>query len=215
MTDLLETADFRHRPLHLSIHTRNDIESRPLSSNGSSGCGSEFDVSLDQIDTPTRPFLFSPQKRAAAMKSAASTFAPTRRELVLVITLALVFMLVQQLDYSRPDPASPRSLRFNGQWPFRGSTEDDGIHLGKTAAAFGQLTADDEDAEWKKLLEEDGLLERLYGTNDLGSISYEGVGRWKEPTMADSLVKFGENGASRTEIAAHAPGKLLLSTDVP
>lgn len=143
----------------------------------------------------------------AAMKSAASTFAPTRRELVLVITLALVFMLVQQVDYSRPDSASPRSLRFNGQWPFQGSTNDDGIHLGETAAAFGQLTADDEDAEWKKLLEEDGLLERLYGTNDLGSISYEGVGRWKEPTMADSLVKFGENGASRTEIAAHAPGK--------
>lgn len=137
---------------------------------------------------------------------AASSFAPTRRELVLVITFAIVLMLVQQLDYSRADPAGPRSLRFNGHWPFGESSTDDGIHAGKTAAAFGQLTLDDEDAEWKQLLEEEGILERLYGTNDLGSIAHEGVGRWKEPTMNDSVVRWGEKSAPQTEIVAHAPG---------
>lgn len=203
----VSTADFRHRPSHLEIAShKNDIESQLPRASGPSSCNLDFDVTLDQTDTPTRPFLFSPQKRPAAMMLAASSFAPTRRELVLVITFAIVFMLFQQLDYSRVDPAGPRSLRFNGHWPFGESSTDGGIHAGKTAAAFGQLTLDDEDAEWKQLLEEEGILERLYGTNDLGSIAYEGVGRWKEPTMNDSVVRWGEKSAPQTEIVAHAPG---------
>lgn len=204
------TADFRHRPFHLNIAShKNDIESQVRRTNGPSSCDLDSDVTVHEIDTPTRPYLFSPQKRPAALMLAANSFAPTRRELVLVITFAIVFMLVQQLDYSRVDPAGPRSLRFNGHWPFEESSTDDGIHPGKTAAAFGQLTLDDEDAEWKQLLEEEGLLERLYGTNDLSSIAYEGVGRWKEPTMNDSVVRWGEKSAPQTEIVAHAPGTLM------
>lgn len=201
--------DFRHRPFHLSIAShKDDIENQLPRTNRPLSCDLESDVILDQSDTPTRPFLFSPHKRPAAMMLAANTFAPTRRELVLIITFALVLMLVQQLDYSRVDPAGPRSLRFNGHWPFTESSSPD-IHPGKTAAAFGQLTTDDEDAEWKQLLEEEGVLERLYGTNDLGSIAYEGVGRWKEPTMNDSLVNWGDKSAPQTEIVAHAPGESI------
>lgn len=204
------TADFRHRPSHLNIAShKNDIESQLPRVKGPLSCDLETDVILQQSDTPTRPFLFSPHKRPAAMMLAANTFAPTRRELVLIITFALVFMLVQQLDYSRVDPAGPRSLRFNGHWPFSDSASDYEIHPGKTAAAFGQLIADDDDAEWKQLLEEEGVLERLYGTNDLGSIAYEGVGRWKEPTMNDSLVNWGDKSAPQTETVAHAPGEFV------
>lgn len=204
MSDLLEPADFRQRTSPSIESSRdNDIERQPLRRDGS--FSGDFDDFSPEIDTPVRPYLFSPQKRAPTMISAASAFIPTRRELILLVSFAVAFMLAQTLSFSHTDSEGSRSLRFSGQWPFQGSV-DDGIHPGKTAHAFGKLTVDDEDAEWKQLLEEGGLLAKLYGTNDLASISYEGVGRWREVTMNDSLSRWEANSVPRTEIVTHAPG---------
>lgn len=200
MGDLLEPTDVRQRTSHSIDNARdNDIERQPLRR-----FSGDFDNLSPEVDTPVRPYLFSPQKRAPAMISSATAFIPTRRELILLVSFVMVFMLTHTLSFSRTDEGS-RSLRFSGQWPFQ-KPVDDGIHPGKTAAAFGKLTVDDEDAEWKQLLEEGGLLEKLYGTNDLGSITYEGVGRWKEVTVNDSLSRWDANNVPRTEIVTHAPG---------
>ncbi|KAJ9108971.1 hypothetical protein QFC21_000294 [Naganishia friedmannii] len=141
------------------------------------------------------------------MLTTSNMFTPTRRELVLVITLTLVFTLIMQLEFSSNGSDGARGLRFTGRWPFQDSSGvQDDLHPGRTAHAFGQLTLEDADADWKQVLEEEGLLQRLYGTNDVGSISYEGVGRWKEVTMNDSMSKWGNKKAPKTEIVAHSPG---------
>lgn len=202
MGDLLEPTDVRQRTSHSIDNARDDdIERQPLRR-----FSGDFDNLSPEVDTPVRPYLFSPQKRAPTMISSATAFIPTRRELILLVSFLMIMMFTHTLSFSRTDEGS-RSLRFSGQWPFQGSV-DDGIHPGKTAAAFGKLTVDDEDAEWKQLLEEGGLLAKLYGTNDLGSIKYEGVGRWKEVTVNDSLSRWEANNVPRTEIVTHAPGML-------
>jgi hypothetical protein len=209
MSDLRDPADFRQRT---SPSSEEDIERQPFRRNGSFSRDSG-DLSPD-IDTPIRPYLFSPQKRTSTMISTAGAFIPTRRELILLVSCAVAFILAQTLSFSRTGSEGSRSLRFSGQWPFQGSNDDDGIHPGKTALAFGKLTVDDEDAEWKQLLEEGGLLAKLYGTNDLASISYEGVGRWREVTMNDSLTRWSANSVPRTELVTHAPGS-SQSANVP
>jgi hypothetical protein len=201
----------RHRRTRTS-DTTHHIALTPIPSNRSSDNDSPDPGKL-QVDTPPRGqssrfYLFSPSKPQSKMLTTSSLFTPTRRELVLLITLTLVFTLIMQLEFSSNGPNGGRGLRFNGRWPFQDSSGGEyDSHPGRTAHAFGQLSLEDADADWKQVLEEEGLLQRLYGTNDVGSISYEGVGRWKEVTMNDSLSKWGNKGAPKTEIVAHSPGR--------
>jgi hypothetical protein len=109
---------------------------------------------------------------------------PTRREILLVIVLTLILGLFLQFDLSVRFTESPRSEYLpNLQLGYgRGRPSLESERKG----GHGAWLDDDEEDEVKK------------------------IQRGKEVTsMADAKLRWGEEGPARTEVMAHAPGKLL------
>jgi len=61
-----------------------------------------------------------------------------------------------------------------------------------------------------EVTKEESFLGKLTGVNVLGS--HGTVGRWREMTMNDSMVKWDDTEAPRTQLVAHAPGELSRET---
>lgn len=132
------------------------------------------------------------------MKSAMSSFHPTRREIILVLVLTTLLGLFLQFDLS---------LRFTDS---KGSDSLFGFKVG-----FGNRNRDD-DYAWDD--------DRRLGSS--GRVS--GSDRWLEDVeagvkhsktakiagMAEAKLRWGEDGAPRTEVLAHAPGEYKVSHSI-
>lgn len=141
----------------------------------------------------------------------------TRRELLLVISMTVLFTLIIQFDFARTSADGTRSIMGHAPWSIGSSTGEGGSRSGYK---HDQLSLDGMDAEGvvEEISKSDAFLGKLVGVNELGS--HGSVGRWREMTMNDSLVRWDdEAGAPRTEIIAHAPGQfrshhVLITTSV-
>jgi hypothetical protein len=94
-----------------------------------------------------------------------------------------------------------------------------GAGTGETGSRSGykhdQLSLDGAEAQGvvEEISKSDAFLGKLVGVNELGS--HGAVGRWREMTMNDSLVRWGDEAETpRTEIIAHAPGQSMLSSSL-
>lgn len=125
----------------------------------------------------------------------------TRRELLLVISMTVLFTLIIQFDFAQTSPDGTRSIMGHAPWSI-GATGDGS----RTGYRQDQLSLEPEgQGTVEKLSKSDAFLGKLAGVNELGS--HGNVGRWREMTMNDSLVRWDEANHPRTEIIAHAPGQ--------
>ena len=129
----------------------------------------------------------------------------TRRELLLVISMTVLFTLIIQFDFARTSADGTRSIMGHAPWSI-GAGGSDGSRSGYKQ---DQLSLDTLDSQGvvEEISKSDAFLGKLVGVNELGSQG--NAGRWREMTMNDSLVRWDEGEIPRTEIVAHAPGQSM------
>ena len=133
----------------------------------------------------------------------------TKRELLLVITMTVLFTLIIQFDFaSQTSPDGTRSVLGHEPWSIGdpGSRKVD--QLVPDHPGWDMDYSDYSSGSAGEVTKEDSFLGKLTGVNALGS--HGTVGRWREMTMNDSMVKWHDTEAPRTELVAHAPGEEAL-----
>jgi hypothetical protein len=112
-----------------------------------------------------------------------SAFHPTRRDIYLVVLLTILFGLFLQFDLS---------LRFTDS---QGAKSLLGFKVG-----FGGHGSED---DWED--------ERSKGGAWIEDASTGSKNGNKQNGMAEAKIRWGEEGAVRTEVLAHAPGEFVTS----
>jgi hypothetical protein len=134
----------------------------------------------------------------------------TRRELLLIISMTVLFTLIVQFDFAQTSPDGTRTILGHAPWSIGAPGSVAGGQTGSTGKS-SRISPDgawaDDPENMRKITGEESFLGHLTGMNALGS--HGNVGRWREMTMNDSMVTWGDGDAPRTEIVAHAPGRCL------
>lgn len=121
----------------------------------------------------------------------------TRREILILICMTLMFTLLLQFNMG-----SVSSWKIGSS---RASDDQGSVIRKEEPLSLNDEWTDEQEVRFGHVVAEDPFMGDLAGYNDLAS--HGTVGRWREMTMKNTLVRWQDQDIPRTKLINHAPGE--------